>query len=648
MFSKLSIRQKMLICTGAILIVSLALTAAFSAQMFRTTLMERMAQHELLRTVEAISSDLEKSVAVPLEQTRIMAAAPFLTDWMEAGEPEEGIADWQRYARRIKTATGALMVSFASESTLNYYDDGKGFDRKIDTADGDAWLKAFLDSGRPDEFNLGVEEGKPGVMMFTNVLIKDRHNRRAVASLGLDVTEMAQGIRARAIGRTGQVFVVDERGEIQLHRDPSMIRVKQKITLNSLPGLAEFGGRLLQKNDKFNSIRYTGRQGPMIMVSSHLPQARWFVVAEITEAEIFAPLAEKLWWLLAIDVAILAISLIVVLIVTGTITKPLSKLRDAMATLASGRGDLTSRLQIANDDEVGQIARSFNTFVEQLRSMFLRVSDHTATLGNNVEQINTMANSLSHSSQSVTDLTAQTAATIEEITVSIAHIADNTDDAIVIIRDASKLANANADTIRHFAGNVMQIADSMGQLSNTMCGLENRSAQIGGIASVIKDIADQTNLLALNAAIEAARAGEQGRGFAVVADEVRKLAERTASATVEIDEMVLAMRQESSQAMTRVGATHDAFQGGVKTVNEVLEQIERIRQSMERVATSSAEIHAAANEQSQATASLAQAAENVSMQMQKEDGEIRHVRDVINELETLTRQLREVVQGFRL
>ena len=647
MFSNFSVRQKMLICIGAILVVSLALTAAFSARIFRATLMERMEQHELLRTVEAIGSDLDKSVSVPLEQTRIMGASTFLTDWMEAGEPSDGIPAWQRYARQIKEKTGAVMVTFVSEQTLNYYDDSHGLARKVDPANGDGWFKAFLDSGRASEFNLGVEEGKPGVMMFTNVLMKDQKNQRALISLGLDVSAMSRRIQEFSIGQTGQVFVVDEQGQIQLHRDPGMIKVKQKITLNSLPGLAEKSSQLLQKG-KTNVIHYTGSQGPMVMMSKHLPQAGWFVVAEIAESEVFAPLNEKLWWLLVIDVAILAVSLIVVLIVTGTITRPLGKLRDAMATLASGRGDLTSRLELSNNDEIGQIARSFNAFVEQLHGMFLRVRDHTSTLGDNVGQILTMADNLTHNSQNVTDLTSQTAATIEEITVSIAHIANNTDDAITVIRDADRLTNTNADMIRHFAGGISQIAGSMEQLSTTMQGLESRSVQIGGIANVIKDIADQTNLLALNAAIEAARAGEQGRGFAVVADEVRKLAERTATATVEIENMVQAMRQESTQAMTKVNDTHDAFQSGVKTVHEVLEQIDHIRKSMERVVTSTSEIHDAASEQSQATASLAQAAENMSIQMQNEDGEIRHIRNVIHELETLASQLREVVQGFRL
>ena len=648
MFDNLSIRQKMLACTVAILVISLVLTAAISAQMFRTTLMERIEQHELIRTVEAISRDIEKSVSVPLEQTRIMGVTPLLTDWMEAGEPSEGIATWQRYANNIKSVTGAFTVSFVSEATLNYYDDSQGLVRKIDPQGSDGWFRAFLDSGRSGEFNLGVEENKPGVMMmFTNVLVKDAKNQRALVSLSFDVTSLTDRIRDFSIGQTGQVFVVDEKGQLQLHRDPAMIRVNQKISLKSLPGLGELSDELLQKG-KTNVVRYTGEHGPAIMVSNHLPQAGWFVIAEIAESDIFKPLNERLWWLLAVDVIILLVSLTVILVLVGSITKPLNKLRNAMNELTSGRGDLTRRLELANRDEIGQIAGNFNTFIGQLHGMFLRVRDHATTLSNSVEQIGAMATNLSNSSQNVTDLTSQTAATIEELTVNITHIADNTDDAINVIRNAEQLTNGNAEAILLLFEEITQLADSMDQLNGIMQKLEGRSVQIGGIANVIKDVADQTNMLALNAAIEAARAGEHGRGFAVVADEVRKLAERTALATVEIENMVQAIRQESTLVMTKVSATRDAFQGGVKAVNEILGQIEHIKQSMQRVVSATSEIRDAASEQSQATASLAQAAENVAVQMEEEDSEIHHMRDVINELEALTGQLREVVRSFRL
>lgn len=647
MFTSWSVRKKILVSVALVIVASLLITGLLSANMFKTALTDRLEKYELVRTVESIRNDLDKSVSVPLANARQLGANTFVLDWMAAGEPAEGIPIWQKYAARLKQTSGAMAVSWISETTLNYYDNEKGLARQVDPNGNDPWFKAFLNSGKASEFNLGIEEGKPNVLMFINVLAKDEQGHRAIASIGIDMTSMAERVRKLAIGQTGQVFVVDAAGKIQIHRNADLVKVQDKVDVSSLPGLTEVASTLLKKQN-FNLAHYQGPQGPMVIASSYLPSADWFVVVEVAEAEVYGSVNRTLGLLLIVDAVVLIASLLLIMSILTSITKPLAKLRDAMTALTSGHGDLTLRLNADRQDEIGQIARSFNIFMEQLRDKFLQVRDQTDTLTQSVEEIGKMTEQLSLGSQATADLASETAATIEEITVSVAHIADNTRDATLSVQHAGQLSSDNAASVSKVSTEISMVADSMNALSNVVKELDTRSSQIGTIAAVIKEIADQTNLLALNAAIEAARAGEQGRGFAVVADEVRKLAERTGKATVEIDQMVGAMRTESGQALTQVGQTQSAVQSGVAMVDGVLGQIAEIQATMKTVITKTTEIRDSATEQSRATEAMAQAAERMSNQAQAEDIEIQRASNVIADLEKLTEALRGVVGGFRL
>ncbi len=647
MFTSWSVRKKILFSVATILIIALALTGMLSARLFKSALTERLESYELVRTVEAIRNELDRDVSVPMAQSKVMAANSFLLDWMAAGEPASGIPAWQHYAEQVRQVTGAATVSFVSETTGNYYDAAHGLSRQIEPEGKDGWFKAFMNSGQTAQFNLGIESGSPRVLMFTNVLAKDAKGQRASVSLGLDVTTMAERVRKLAIGKTGQVFVVDAGGHIQIHRNPELVKVSNKIELKTLPGLAEQADTLLRK-DQFNLIRYQGEHGTQLMASSYLPSANWFVIVEISEAEVFEPINQHIRLLFIVDALVLAAALGLIFWLTTTLTEPLLRLRDAMRSLASGHGDLTQRLPEGSSDEIGMIAASFNRFMEQLHSMFLRVREQTNHLGSNVNQIAAMTEQLTQGAHQTAELSSSNAATIEQITVSIAQTADHTHDATRSVETASTLTSENAEAISQVSTEIIRVAQSMDELCAVMKGLENRSVEIGSVANVIKEIADQTNLLALNAAIEAARAGEQGRGFAVVADEVRKLAERTGNATVEIEQMVSSMRSEASDAMGRVGATQTSVQLGVGRVNTVLQQIDGIRDAMSGTLQRITEIRDAATEQSHATEALAQSAERMSQAAQTSDKELQQASVIISDLERMAGELRGVVESFRL
>jgi len=255
---------------------------------------------------------------------------------------------------------------------------------------------------------------------------------------------------------------------------------------------------------------------------------------------------------------------------------------------------------------------------------------------------------LSDDSQRLAELTSENAAAIEEITVSISHIADSSHDVDKLTKDTDVLSLESVSAVKGVADETGESARDVEALSTMLNGLSQRSQEISGIIRVIKEIADQTNLLALNAAIEAARAGEQGRGFAVVADEVRKLAERTSQATVQITGMIEGVNGETSKAVENMQSTLNAVRGGANHSNEAAQKIDAIRQNIKEVVIKIEEIALSTREQFSATTSMAQAAEKITTQTHHSDSALQRAAKEVKHLNGLALSLRGLFSNFRL
>ncbi len=332
----------------------------------------------------------------------------------------------------------------------------------------------------------------------------------------------------------------------------------------------------------------------------------------------------------------------VYLVVVNTVNS-LSKGATAMA-----QGDLTVNISLASDDELSQVADSFNTMAKAFNGLLRTVQQTASQLSQASTDLAGSSARVSSSSRRQSESATGMASAIEEMTASINQIAENAQSAQIISSESGRLSEEGGNIVENTVREMQQIATSVNDSAAIIKELGQHSESISAIVNVIKEIADQTNLLALNAAIEAARAGEQGRGFAVVADEVRKLAERTTQSTQEIGTMIAAIQSATGNAVSSMNNGVERVSSGVLLSQQAGESIHKVQEGAGRVLEMINEISMAMSEQTKASSDIARNVESIAAMAEQNDGDVSANAQTANTLENLASELQSEVSRFRV
>jgi len=339
----------------------------------------------------------------------------------------------------------------------------------------------------------------------------------------------------------------------------------------------------------------------------------------------------------------------IALLLAAQIVKPLRQAVGMAERIAEG--DLCPVQGVDVRDgrcETRQLLAALESMRLRLNDAFQEIRSSAGYVADSAAQLSSMSEQVAVSAQRQAESTSSAAATLEELTVSINHVADNAHDASDQANQAGSLARRGNDDVGDAAQRILAVNHSVEATAGEMATLTREVQEIGNIVTVIRDVADQTNLLALNAAIEAARAGEAGRGFAVVADEVRKLAERTTVSAQEITRMVSAIQQNAGQVVGSMAQSRQSVDGVSASAGRTTEIMQQVQLSADAVLQAISNINGALTEQRGASQELAKGMETVAQMAEENSATVEELATTSGQLMGLSQTLQGVVARFRL
>jgi methyl-accepting chemotaxis protein len=376
------------------------------------------------------------------------------------------------------------------------------------------------------------------------------------------------------------------------------------------------------------------------------PGMNWSVLVRVptgeAAAEAYTIQRELVFATLLCLLAVIPLGVVIGRMVIGRL-KPIIQ----VATIAA-QGDLTQRVSNKSHDELGDMGRSLNHFLEDLNEMLSQTGHIARSVAVAAEELSANGKQVTEASGHQSSQSTQTAAAVEEMSARAKEMAGNAQILAGKARDLSHVARQGGAAVNNSVQGMEIVSRTIQTSANQIQGLGQRSQEIGEIIRVIEDIADQTNLLALNAAIEAARAGEQGRGFAVVADEVRKLAERTGKATKEIAEVIKTVQEGTREAVSSMDSGTTQVQEGMSLVHEAGVRLEEMVQGVENVTEMVGHIATSIDQQTLVTEEMAEGVQRVASLSQENENHVGGVASATADLSKMAAKLQEYLSSFKV
>jgi methyl-accepting chemotaxis protein len=661
MYQFKSIRNELTLLLSLALAVILIIISVIYIRNVSLETAERV-EDGLLNSLNLQTLAIESFIGEHGEVVDTMVASPQLIDWFDNySEREKDLSEDLEFPRIVQffknlqqRDESTKAVFFASASTGEYFDsandrysgDGTYFATKRPWwGEAVAMDRLFITQPEVDFVDKTIVSSVKRTVYNTS--------GELIGVAGVDILlstiEQEIGSQLKYLGQ-GEAFIINRDGRVILFpADKDLVKVDTDIAevdnlIDDASGFAQLKEQIQTNGEGLTEILWKGQKYLVAFdrISMESPYVDWVAGIIISNEVIAGPIRSSVQNSVIITLVILSIISLTIWLVCQRIVNPLKRVVAAMYNVAHGDGDLTLRIKVESDNEVGQFAHQFNIFIERIHKIIRLNKEAIDALFESAERVSVITNSTATKAEKQVGSTVMVATAAEQLSYSVNGVSANSSAASLSADEADTQVSKGVQVVEEAATSIQTLAKTIEKASQVVNKVNLDSSKIGEVLEVIRSIAAQTNLLALNAAIEAARAGEQGRGFAVVADEVRSLASRTQESTESIHQIIEELQTNASEAVSVMqdGETH-ALIGVEKTalVQRVLastaEAIKEIKQQSTEIANSTGEQAKASEEITEQASSIRILSEETSVLITQVQSGTKHQQEEIHKLAEL-------------
>ena len=599
----------------------------------------------LPNSVGRISEQVRSELMYPITLSENLAANSLLHNWMRDGESNSVNHDQVlAYFKQLQQDAGASTLFWVSDLSKTYYTEAGVFKTISASEPRDSWFFTFLNSNAKRELAIDADERSGKLTLFVNVAVNVSGKRAAVAGLGYDVSAIASLVSGYKLGENGFLFLVDQTGMITVHRDLSLARKN----IQQLPQYNEIAKLLTRHSSGFSLQQIELDDDEVYVGIQDIRDTGLKLVAVLPSAEISSTINGVILFSVIASIVLAAIFIGLTIIFANSLSNSIRQVGDNLLNMSGDGGDLTKRLDDSHDNELGHLAKGFNAIIGKIRELVAEIQQTEAAIKSGIEQLAQLANDTFSSTELQRAQTDQVATAITEMGQTISEVSGIAHNTAQDTEEAVKDTHSTNDNMALTSKTMQQLNSVMGDIEKTIVDFANQASAINSVVEVINAISEQTNLLALNAAIEAARAGEQGRGFAVVADEVRNLAKRTQESTLEIRDQITQLQQTAQQSTAAIQQGTASSQKVADNTEQSAAALMSIKQKFEAISAGNHQVAAATEEQGTVVEHINESAHLISDSAASIHQNAQQQLQAISLLQQRAEQLRALVTQFKV